>query len=87
MAVPKKIARSVELSSKSLDLIAKIDLVESANGKVVPVDYKRGKRPQVPRRAYDPEWVRLCAQGLPLIGGDAAPLTRARASAQAHSAG
>lgn len=59
-----KIARSVELSSPKLDLIAKIDLVESENGEVRPVDYKRGKRPHVPRQAYDPERVQLCAQGL-----------------------
>ena len=59
-----KIARSVELSSKKLDLVAKIDLVESKDGEVRPVDYKRGKRPHVPRHAYDPERVQLCAQGL-----------------------
>ena len=59
-----KIARSVELSSKKLDLVAKIDLVESEDGEVRPVDYKRGKRPHVPHQAYDPERVQLCAQGL-----------------------
>ncbi|MCY3841560.1 MAG: CRISPR-associated endonuclease Cas1 [Gammaproteobacteria bacterium] len=59
-----KIARSVELSSQELDLVAKIDLVEIENGEVRPVDYKRGKRPHVPRQAYDPERVQLCAQGL-----------------------
>ncbi|MDE0223886.1 MAG: CRISPR-associated endonuclease Cas1 [Gammaproteobacteria bacterium] len=59
-----KRAKSLELSSKELDLTAKIDLVEIANGKVTPIDYKRGKRPHVPRRAYDPERVQLCAQGL-----------------------
>lgn len=63
-ATELRIARSVELSSKKLNLIAKIDLVESADGKVTPVDYKRGKRPHVARRAYDPERVQLCAQGL-----------------------
>lgn len=59
-----RIARSVQLSSSKLNLTAKIDLVESADGKVVPIDYKRGKRPHVARRAYDPERVQLCAQGL-----------------------
>ena len=59
-----KVARSVELSSSKLDLVAKIDLIESENGEVRPVDYKRGKRPHVPRHAYDPERVQLCAQGL-----------------------
>ena len=58
------VARSVELSSERLDLIAKMDLVEAENGEVKPVDYKRGKRPHVPRHAYDPERVQLCAQGL-----------------------
>ena len=57
-------ARSVELSSSKLDLVAKIDLVESKGGQVTPVDYKRGKRPHVRRHAYDPERVQLCAQGL-----------------------
>lgn len=59
-----RVARSVELSSPRLDLVAKIDLLESEGGKVVPVDYKRGKRPHIPRHAYDPERVQLCAQGL-----------------------
>ena len=59
-----KIARSVELSSQKLGLVAKIDLIESNGGEVTPVDYKRGKRPHVPRHAYDPERVQLCAQGL-----------------------
>jgi len=57
-------ARSVELSSQTLNLIAKIDLVEGKGGEVRPVDYKRGKRPHVRRHAYDPERVQLCAQGL-----------------------
>lgn len=30
----------------------------------MPVDYKRGKRPHVPKGAYDPERVQLCAQGM-----------------------
>ncbi len=59
-----KVARSVELSSRKLGLIAKMDLVESADGAVKPIDYKRGKRPHVARHAYDPERVQLCAQGL-----------------------
>lgn len=65
-AVPEKIhARSVALSSDSLGLTAKIDLVEGDDwGGVVPVDYKRGKRPHVQGGVYDPERVQLCAQGL-----------------------
>lgn len=57
-------ARSVTLSSSRLGLIAKLDLIEGADGLVVPVDYKRGKRPHVSRGAYDPERVQLCAQGM-----------------------
>ena len=56
--------RSVTLSSSRLGLIAKIDLVESDGDTVVPVDYKRGKRPHVPAGAYEPERVQLCVQGL-----------------------
>lgn len=57
-------ARSITLSSNRLGLIAKMDLVESEDGFVVPVDYKRGKRPHVSGGAYDPERVQLCAQAL-----------------------
>ena len=57
-------ARSITLSSNRLGLIAKMDLVEAEDGAVVPVDYKRGKRPHVPKGAYDPERVQLCAQGM-----------------------
>ncbi len=34
--------RGITLSSQSLGLIAKLDLIEAADGKVTPVDYKRG---------------------------------------------
>jgi len=57
-------ARSITLSSNRLGLIAKMDLVEAEGGFVVPVDYKRGKRPHVAGGAYDPERVQLCAQAL-----------------------
>ena len=57
-------ARSISLSSNRLGLIAKMDLVEAEDGYVVPVDYKRGKRPHVAGGAYEPERVQLCAQGL-----------------------
>lgn len=56
--------RSITLSSNRLGLIARMDLVEATGGTVAPVDYKRGKRPHVPRGAYDPERVQLCVQGL-----------------------
>jgi CRISPR-associated endonuclease Cas1/CRISPR-associated protein Cas4 len=57
-------ARSITLSSNRLGLIARIDLVEGDGDTVVPVDYKRGKRPHVAKGAYDPERVQLCVQGL-----------------------
>ncbi len=57
-------ARSIELSSNQLGLIARMDLVESEGDQVIPVDYKRGKRPHVEKGAYDPERVQLCVQGL-----------------------
>ncbi len=57
-------ARSIELSSNRLGLIAKLDLVEGDDGKVTPVDYKRGKRPHVAKGAYDPERIQLCVQGM-----------------------
>ncbi len=57
-------ARSITLSSNRLGLIAKMDLIESDGGAVLPVDYKRGKRPHVAKGAYDPERVQLCVQGM-----------------------
>ena len=57
-------ARSITLSSNRLGLIAKMDLIEGEGNRVTPIDYKRGKRPHVPKGAYDPERVQLCVQGL-----------------------
>ncbi|MBX5462204.1 MAG: CRISPR-associated endonuclease Cas1 [Steroidobacteraceae bacterium] len=57
-------ARSITLSAPRLGLIARLDLVEGEGERVIPVDYKRGKRPHIPRGAYDPERVQLCVQAL-----------------------
>lgn len=57
-------ARSLTIASERLGLIARIDVIEADEGAVVPVDYKRGKRPHVPSGAYDPERVQVCLQGL-----------------------
>lgn len=57
-------AKSITLSSNRLGLIAKMDLIEGEGNVVVPVDYKRGRRPHVAKGAYDPERVQLCVQGL-----------------------
>ncbi len=59
-------ARSVTLSSNRLGLIARMDLIEGEGETVVPVDYKRGKRPHVAGGAYGPGRVQLCVQGLVL---------------------
>jgi CRISPR-associated protein Cas1 len=57
-------ARSVWLGSESLNVSAKIDVLE-ADGKVAtPVDYKRGKPKDVDEGVYEPERVQLCLQGL-----------------------
>lgn len=57
-------ARSLTLASERLGLIARIDVIEAECGIVVPIDYKRGKRPHVAAGAYDPERVQVCVQGL-----------------------
>ncbi len=60
-----KVARSVMLSSTELGLVAKLDLLEGApDGTVVPVDTKRGSAPDIPERAWEPERVQICVQGL-----------------------
>jgi CRISPR-associated protein Cas1 len=56
--------RSVLLGSERLGLSAKIDLIQGEGNRVLPVDYKRGRRPHVARGAYEPELVQICAQGL-----------------------
>jgi CRISPR-associated protein Cas1 len=59
-----KVSRSIMLSAPKLKLIAKIDLVETEGRTATPVDYKRGKKPDLPEGAWEPERVQLCAQGL-----------------------
>jgi CRISPR-associated protein Cas1 len=58
-------ARSVWLSSERLGFTAKIDIVEGeASGRVLPIEYKRGKAPDLPEKAYLPERAQICAQVL-----------------------
>lgn len=58
-------ATSVELSSGTLGIVAKIDFVEeNARGEVIPIEYKRGKAPDVPEGAYLPERAQVAAQVL-----------------------
>ncbi|HIQ20388.1 MAG TPA: CRISPR-associated endonuclease Cas1 [Planctomycetes bacterium] len=59
-------SRSVMLSAPREGLIARIDVLDLQSGVAVPVDYKRGKVPEVPGGAWEPEQVQLCAQALVL---------------------
>ena len=61
---PPVISRSVPLSSDTLGLTAKLDLVSSDGREAVPVDTKRGRVPNNPQRCWEPERVQLMAQGL-----------------------
>ncbi|WP_420636126.1 CRISPR-associated endonuclease Cas4g/Cas1g [Candidatus Palauibacter sp.] len=56
--------RSVTLSSERLGVIAKMDLLDVRDGLVMPVDFKKGKRPHVDVGAYEPERVQLCVQAM-----------------------
>lgn len=57
-------ARSVWLGSESLNISARIDVLE-ADGKIAtPIDYKRGKPKDIDGGVYEPERVQLCLQGL-----------------------
>ena len=60
---PVSAARSVLISSERLGLIAKTDIVEGFDGKVVPVEVKRG-RPPKHGPAWEPELQQLAAIGL-----------------------
>ncbi len=58
--------RSVHLSAPAFGITTRIDLVEVEDGAVVPIDYKRGRVPDIPDGAWPPERVQVCAQGLVL---------------------
>lgn len=60
------VARSVSLSSPDERLIAVIDLLEMQDGAVCPVDYKKGKAPDIAGRAWEPDRLQVCAQALVL---------------------
>jgi CRISPR-associated protein Cas1 len=62
--VEKLHSRSVMFSAPGEGLIARIDVLDLEASAAVPVDYKRGKVPDVPGGAWEPEQVQLCAQGL-----------------------
>jgi CRISPR-associated protein Cas1 len=56
-------ARSVELASESLGIVAELDLVEGVAGGVVPVDTKKG-HPRPDGTAWEADAVQVCAQVL-----------------------
>lgn len=60
-------ARSVSLDSPKVGVTCRIDLLEGEGKRVTPVEYKRGRAPDIPEGAYEPDRVQLCAQGLVLL--------------------
>lgn len=65
LGAPPYQARSLWLSSETLGMTAKIDVVEGdVAGRVVPIEYKRGAAPDIPEGAHLPERAQLCAQVL-----------------------
>ena len=56
--------RSLMLSAPGEGLIARLDLLDFSAAEAIPIDYKRGRVPDVPGGAWEPEQVQLCAQGL-----------------------
>lgn len=60
----RQVARAFELSSETLGVTAKIDLVEFLDDAARPVDYKRGRPAPTPARVWEPEQVQLAIQAL-----------------------
>ena len=58
-----KAARSVELASERLGIVAKLDLLEGADGGVIPVDLKKG-HPAADGTPWEADAVQVCAQVL-----------------------
>lgn len=56
--------RSVTAASERLGLIAKMDVIDVEGGQVVPTDFKHGRPPDIPERAWPPERAQVCAQVL-----------------------
>jgi CRISPR-associated protein Cas1 len=61
-------ARSVELTSDALGIIAKIDLIEGGGSRATPVDYKRGAPRDTPEgpEAWPADRIQVAAQALVL---------------------
>lgn len=60
------VSTSVWLEAPHLGATCKIDRLEIRDGLAVPVDYKRGKKPDVPGGAWEPEQVQVALQALVL---------------------
>ena len=56
--------KSVFLSDVSLGLTARLDILEVTGTCAIPVEYKRGKVPETPRKAHEDHMTQICAQGL-----------------------
>jgi len=59
-------ARSVYLSGEKIGLVTIIDVMEGEGKVATPVDYKKGKAPDIAEGAWEPDRVQLCAQALVL---------------------
>lgn len=59
-----KEARAVDVSSERLGLRAVIDLIEGEDGKVRPLDYKKGSVPDLAFQSWDTDRAQLCIAGL-----------------------
>jgi CRISPR-associated exonuclease Cas4 len=55
----RELSRSLYLSSEKLGLSVRCDVVEEAQGKIYPVEYKRGKLAD-----WENNFLQLCAQGI-----------------------
>lgn len=55
---------AIDLSSDRLGLVAKVDLLESNEDGVVPVEYKRGRPRSPDQPLWEPELVQVCGQVL-----------------------
>ena len=55
-------ARAVSLSSERIGMVAKLDLLEDEEGKVCPVDYKRGHGPEGGDGLWDADRIQLGVQ-------------------------
>ena len=59
-----EVVRSVTLTSETLGLTGKLDLVAVDGQEAVPVETKRGRVPENPQNSWPPERVQLMAQAL-----------------------